>query len=155
MLNSSGPIRPGALDLVVSGYLSRGTQSILRILFALPPHYSQSIIYPMSKAASRTFSRSVALHIRSLVCLVVILDDVLVSQRRTCRITLSIHRIRSVDQPSSPLHCIIELHERKLLTLSTLSHPRAIEGDRKKHRDDSWTMRGLRAWLAHVFRLQG
>lgn len=109
----------------------------------------------MSKAASRTFSRSVALHIRSLVCLVVILDDVLVRRRRTRRITLSIRRIRSVDRPSSLLHCKIELRERKLLALSILSHPRAVEGDRKKHRDDSWTMRGLRAWLAHVFRLRG
>lgn len=45
--------------------------------------------------------------------------------------------------------------EKTSYALSILSHPRAVEGDRKKHGDDSWTMRGLRAWLAHVFRLQG
>ena len=44
-------------------------------------------------------------------------------RRRTSRITLPIHRVRSVDWPSSLLHHIIELREKNVITLFLCSLP--------------------------------
>ena len=158
MLDSSGLDCPGAHDFVVSGYLSRATQSIfeLPVCFTTPSsamyhlshvQSSQPYILPLCRSA-HSFTRWTRWY----------------SQGRTrtrpekdVSITLPIHQVRSVDWPSSRLHHIIELREKKMFSLfsCTLFRPLAISPDCKDNRDDTWTMCGLTAWLAHVFRLRG
>ena len=131
----------------------------LSFLSVLRSHHQQYIIYPMSKAPNRTFSHSVVLHIRSLVGLVVIPKDGTrtrpekdVSNNFT-NSSSSIRRLAKLSSPSYNRATRKKCYHSFLVFSSALFMLPAPTA--RRNRDGTWTMRGLRTWLAHVFRLRG